>query len=210
LKLKDFRGVWLPEDEEHLSQFAVVDDWTYQPHKFLEAVKWVRKADVAVDIGAHCGLWSRMMAGTFKKVYAFEPVPIHREAFEKNVKGDYELFPFACGDRNGEIRIKRVSTSSGCSNVDLAGDVRVKMVRVDDYLDTACDFLKVDVEGYEELALRGARKLLNTKPVVIVEQKPGKARKYGLKETGALKYLRKLGAVERAEIDGDYIFSWNE
>jgi hypothetical protein len=77
-------------------------------------------------------------------------------------------------------------------------------------LNTPCDFLKIDTEGYEEFVLMGAERLLEYKPCVIVEQKPKKAQKYGLQETGAVKMLRKLGAVQRKVITGDYIMSWNE
>jgi FkbM family methyltransferase len=207
--LKLIKGIWLPETEAHMTAYATEDDWGYQAHKLYEALNWVKKFDVAVDVGGHCGLWSRKMARLFKKLYAFEPVPLHREAFVKNVIGDYQLFPFACGDKDGEVKLKVIPHSTGDTNIDKSGDLTVRVVRVDDHV-TACDFMKIDTEGYEELVLRGAKNLLKHKPCVIVEQKPKKAQKYGLRETGAVKFLRKLGAVQRAEINGDYIMSWDE
>lgn len=182
----------------------------YQVAKLFEALKYVKKNDVAVDVGAHCGLWSRRLTKLFKKVYAFEPIPLHREAYEKNVSGDYELFPFACGDKDTVVKMKTVPHSTGDTLIDEKGDVEAKVVRIDDYLNTPCDFLKIDTEGYEEFVLMGAERLLKSRPCVIVEQKPRKAQKYGLRETGAVKFLRKLGAVQRAVIAGDYIMSWDE
>ena len=190
--------------------YAGGEDWGYQLEKLHAAMKYVKRFDVAVDVGAHCGLWSRRLARYFKKVYAFEPVPLHREAFEKNVVGDYELFPYACGDKDGTVKLKTVPHSTGDTNIDENGDLPVRVVRIDDFLDTPCDFLKIDTEGYEEFVLQGAKRLLKSKPCVIVEQKPKKAQKYGLRETGAVKHLRKLGAVQRAVISGDYIMSWDE
>ena len=208
--LKLIKGVWLPETEQHMLAYANEEGWGYQTQKLLAAMKWVKKCDVAVDVGAHCGLWSRPMALVFKKVYAFEPVPLHREAYEKNVQGDYELFPYACGDKDGEVKLKTVPHSTGDTNIDENGDLPVRVVRIDDFLNTECDFLKIDTEGYEEFVLMGAERLLKSRPCVIVEQKPKKAQKYGLRETGAVKHLRKLGAVQRAVIAGDFIMSWDE
>jgi FkbM family methyltransferase len=207
--LKEFKGTWLPEDERHMLMFATEQDWGYQDHKLLACLAHVRKFDVAVDVGAHCGLWSRRLTQIFKKVYAFEPVPLHREAFIKNVQGDYELMPYACGDEAKTVFIKTVAHSSGDANIDDKGDTKAQVVRIDDVLRTGCDFLKIDTEGYEELVLRGAKRLLKSRPCVIVEQKPKKAQKYGLRETGAVRFLKKKGAELKAEIEGDYIMAWN-
>jgi FkbM family methyltransferase len=199
-------GIWLPETEQHMVPMA--ED--YQLEKLFAALRFTKNNAVAVDVGAHCGLWSRRLARMFKKVYAFEPIPIHREAFQRNVVGDYELFPFACGNKDAVVKMKTVPHSTGDTLIDESGDVEARVVRIDDYLDTPCDFLKIDTEGYEEFVLMGAKKLLKSRPCVIVEQKPKKAQKYGLRETGAVRFLRKLGAVQRAVIAGDYIMSWDE
>lgn len=193
-----------------MTMYATQDDWGYQVHKLSEAMKFTKSFDVAVDVGAHCGLWSRRMARLFKKVYAFEPIPIHREIYKMNVHGDYEIFPYACGNKDSVVKMNIVHHSTGDTNIDSKGTLEVRVVRIDDVLETKCDFLKIDTEGYEELVLKGATNLLRSKPCVIVEQKPGKAQKYGLKETGAVTYLESLGAKLRAMIDGDFILSWDE
>jgi FkbM family methyltransferase len=199
-------GIWLPETEQHMLSMAA----DYQVHKLIEAMQYVRGNAVAVDVGAHCGLWSRRLVNLFTKVYAFEPIPLHREAYQKNVVGNYELFPYACGEKEETVRMKTVPHSTGDTLIDEKGDVEARVVRLDDHIHVPCDFLKIDTEGYELFVLRGGKRLLKSKPCVIVEQKPKKAQKYGLRETGAVKFLRKLGAVQRAEIAGDYIMSWDE
>jgi hypothetical protein len=89
--MKQVGGVWLPDHEEHLiawmrNRNEVVDGkLTYQHHKLQEAMKWVRNWRTAVDVGAHCGLWSMHLAKRFKQLHAFEPVADHRECFAKNV-----------------------------------------------------------------------------------------------------------------------------
>lgn len=208
--LKQVEGVWLPALEEHMLAFASGPDWDYQQTKLDAAMKWVRDRNVCVDVGAHCGLWSRRLVRLFHKTYAFEPINLHRKAFRKNVIGNYKLHPFACGDKSGTVKLKHVQHSTGDTHASEDGDIEAVVVRIDDVLNVKCDFLKIDTEGFEEFVLRGAEKLLESRPCVIVEQKPNKAKNYGLEDTGAVKFLESKGAVLREVIAGDYILSWNE
>jgi len=146
-----------------------------------------------------------VMKQTFKEVHAFEPVADHRACFEFNAPG-VRLYPFALGEKDGTCSIHTSNGSSGDSWVDGDGDIQVR--RLDDF-DLNPDFIKLDCEGYELFALRGGEKMLKRcHPCVIVEQKPGRAQKFGLKETEAVTYLRSLGAELRCVISGDFILSW--
>ena len=234
--MKNVGGVWLPDGETHLVDWMrkknqVVDGkLTYQWDKQQAAMRWVKRWGTAIDVGGHCGLWSMNLAKRFRNVFAYEPVLAHRECFLRNVdpgsweqralaegwgrggaKANVELFPYALGEHEGSVSIHTAPTSSGDSWVDGHGDIPMK--RLDDeflHRDGAVDFIKLDCEGYELLALLGADKLLRAaKPCVIVEQKPGRAQKFGLPERGAVDYLVGLGAKLRAEMSGDFILSWD-
>lgn len=163
--------------------------------------------DLAIDVGGHCGLWSKEMTRLFDRVVAFEPVQEHRECFVKNVQGNYQLEPCALGEKEDLISIHTSKGSSGDSWVEGKGDIPVKLL---DSFDLDPDFIKLDCEGYEYFALKGGEEMLKRcKPCVIVEQKPGRAQKFGLKETQAVTYLQSLGAKLRGEIAGDFILSWD-
>lgn len=235
--MKQVGGVWLPAHETHLVDWMkqknqMVDGkLSYQLDKRNDALKWVRQFRAAVDIGAHCGLWSMDLAKRFDVLHAFEPVALHRACWEKNVpptpphytaeecalleqRGGQPyvpiriLYPCALGERDGMVSIHTANTSSGDSWVKGEGDIPIR--RLDDFGLQEVDFIKLDCEGYELFALRGAEEtLLRCKPCVIVEQKPGRAQKFGLPETGAVDYLIGLGAVLRAHRSGDYILSWD-
>ena len=85
----------------------------------------------------------------------------------------------------------------------------VDVVLLDDYQFTDVDFIKIDCEGYELHVLRGAEQtILNNKPVIIVEQKVGKGKKYGYADDAAVKYLKDLGMKVHQVISGDYIMVW--
>ena len=209
-------GVWLPAHETHLVDWMkkknqVVDGkLTYQLDKRNDALKWVKNWRGAIDVGAHCGLWSMDLVKRFTALHAFEPVALHRECWQLNVDQSRNPVLYACalGEERGAISINTADTSSGDSWVDGAGDIPLR--RLDDFDLQDIDFIKLDCEGYELFALRGGEEMLNRcKPCVIVEQKPGRAQKFGLPERGAVDYLIGLGAVLRAEKSGDYILSWD-
>lgn len=226
--MKQHLGIWFPDHEQHMLQWMsermkrfpkeMVDGkGTYQYHKLVEAMSFVKKFRVAVDVGAHVGLWSMHLAKRFEYVHAFEPIAEHRECFAKNVTAtNVDIYPVALGDHSGMVSIATTKGSSGDTKVvrSAGGDYTLK--RLDDVLDEGCidhnqvDFLKVDCEGYELFVLKGAEELLvRNRPCIIVEQKPGFARRYGADQHGAINYLQSLGATLRKEIGGDFILTWD-
>jgi len=221
----EWRGIYLPDGEEHLQYWMKtvghVRDGkpTYQYHKYSAAMEFVKTKGRAIDIGAHAGLWSRVMALDFDVVTAFEPVPEHVSCWKKNLEGftNVTLHEVALGRLPGTVQMHtRTPGSSGDTSVALMGQEpnaaqAVPMHTLDDYLIDYIDFLKIDNEGYEYYGLRGAEStLLRCRPVVIVEQKPGMGKRFGLGEIDAVKYLQRLGAVLRIAIQGDYILSWDK
>ncbi len=215
--MKNYAGIWLPDAEQHLIDWMkkkntiVAGKPTYQYDKLAAAMKWVKQFRSAVDVGAHCGLWSMHMARSFETLHAFEPLAEHRDCWEKNLEGSGALlYGFALGDKDASVAIKTAETSTGDSWVDDAETGDIPMRRLDDFALGEVDFIKLDCEGYELPALRGAEQtLIRCQPCVIVEQKPGRAQKFGFKETGAVHYLQDLGAKLRQAISGDYILSWD-
>lgn len=222
--MKQFGGWHLPVHEEHLIGWmrqvndVVEGRQRYQGKKQVEALKWCKQFRVAVDVGSHVGLWAFYLAKRFQKLHCFEPVAAHRECFGVNVTApNVTLHACALGEKEGSVSMNTAPTSSGDSLVKIhsmlaavAGDGDIPMKRLDDFSLFNVDFIKIDCEGYELFVLRGGEETLKRcRPCVIVEQKPGHAQKFGLLETGAVDYLRSLGAVLRKEMSGDYILSFD-
>ena len=207
-------GVFLPDGETHLVDWMTRrNQWvdgrlTYQFHKLEAALKYCTDGRTAVDVGAHVGLWSMHLVQRFDFVHAFEPIEAHRQCFERNVQAEnVMLYPCALGQQDGRVSIRTDPTSSGDSYVVQGDDVPVFPLDGFDLSDV--DFIKLDCEGYELFALAGGVETLERcRPVVCVEQKPGKAQKYGIGETDAVKFLQRLGAKLRAEMSGDYILTF--
>lgn len=214
----EFQGIFLPDGETHLTDWMtkageIVDGkGTYQIKKLRAAVGLCKQFRTAIDLGAHCGMWSMQLAKQFRHVHAFEPVAAHRACFAKNLAGVNNVTLHACaiGKEKGSISMYTAPTSSGDSWVSGKGDIPLETL--DSYGLFNVDFLKADLEGAELFAMQGAEKiLLKNKPVIIVEQKPGHASQhFGIGDTAAVTYLQSLGAKVRKEMSGDYIMSWDK
>lgn len=212
---KTVHGWVFPQHELHLpvwmdhpkNRLYLNGRLAYQGKKQVAAMKYCTRHRVAIDVGAHVGLWSYNMAHEFATVFAFEPVAEHRECFEKNMVGvgqHVHIMAMALGAELGAVSIATEAGSSGNSTV--SGPGAIPMHTLDGLLLDNVDFIKVDCEGYEENVLRGgAETIKRDKPVIIVEQKRAMAAKMGLKTLGAVDFLKTLGYKVTKEISGDYI-----
>lgn len=143
-----------------------------------------------------------LMTEIFSRVHAFEPLAEHRECFVLNAP-KAKLHPYALGEKQGTCSISTTQGQSGDSVINGDGDIEVRTL---DSFHLSPDFIKIDCEGYEYFVLKGAEKTIRVnKPVIIVEQKPGKASKFGLGDTDAVKFLETLGYSVKKVIAGDYI-----
>jgi FkbM family methyltransferase len=219
--VRQVRGVWLPTTEEHLVPFIengpeFAGAGTYQLHKFQAAFPYIKNFRHAVDIGAHVGLWSRVLARCFARLTAFEPIEQHRVCFQENVRPglgcEIELHPFALAGEEEILRFAIAPESSGSTHVKLADDgagPQVVARPLDSFSLFQIDFLKIDCEGYEYFILQGAEQTVRReRPCIVVEQKPGKGSMYGLEDRDAVKLLQSWGAELMFEIGGDFCFVW--
>ncbi|HRT07430.1 MAG TPA: FkbM family methyltransferase [Candidatus Paceibacterota bacterium] len=152
---------------------------------------------VVWDIGAHVGYHSLAFAALGAEVLAFEPNQANVERFELNVKRNAKLAPrirhlvVAVSDTDGQMTFRQSGDLRGASmggHLDRAlppldpqayeqarfKDVVVPTVRIDTLIESRGerppDILKIDVEGAEELVLKGAMNLLKQRhPVLLIE-----------------------------------------
>jgi FkbM family methyltransferase len=197
-------NAWLPDDEQDRVMLGA--GVRYQSGKLEKALPYCRHARTAIDVGAHCGLWTVQLAQYFERVEAFEPLPRHIECWKKNAgwKLTNRLYPVALGEKEGSCGMHVVEGLSGRSHVNGGNDFLMK--RLDDYAFEDVDFLKIDTEGYELFVIKGAEETIKKwRPVIVVEQKPHHGGPYGLSDTAAVDYLKSLGYQVKAEIVGDFV-----
>lgn len=139
-------------------------------------------------VGAHVGALAVPVAGRVGSVAAVEANPSIFELLRMNVAlnglANVELHNFAAGDRNGEANFlaSRLNTGGSGLVVGEAGawdwayshekpsTLTVSMRRLDDvFADDQFDFLVMDVEGGEAVALRGMPGLLSRCRGLLIE-----------------------------------------
>ena len=224
--MKLSHGWYFPDHELHLPAWfatakkpvALHGRIAYQGNKQVEALKHVKQFRVAIDVGAHVGLWSYNLAHEFAEVIAFEPMAAHRECLEANMFGarqHIQVLPIALGAVSGTATLASERGSSGNTRViawgaPIADDApefeTVIQRRLDDFEFPVVDFIKIDCEGYEEQVVIGAVETLERcKPTIIVEQKHDFATRYGNAPGGAVKVLESLGYHVVWEYSGDFV-----
>lgn len=182
-----------------LSELPAGHDLTH----LLWALRHVDRFDVAIDGGAHQGIWARHLLRCFKRVIAFEPVESNRA----HISIEAEVYPHALGDKRGKVGMVPGPENTGQYHV--IGVGHTEMRTLDSFGFTACDFLKLDVEGMELHALKGAEALLKAcRPVVMIEEN-GLCERYGVERMAAHDWLLRLGYVCLGNMNKDYLYKWS-
>jgi FkbM family methyltransferase len=221
---KQVHGVWLPDREDYLIQDIRISPQfagagTIQFKKYAACMPHIRQFRHAVDIGANCGIWTRVMARCFPLVTCYEPNAECHEAFRLNNpqpvterrkdQTKIVLHPYALGHEPGRLKLNTKLRSTGFTRVAEDGDLDVEVRTLDSFELQEVDFIKIDVEGWEHPVIVGAHDtIVRCRPTMIIEQKPNNAELHGLTQFGAVKLLGKWGAREISNISGDVIMGW--
>lgn len=196
----------LPDSDTHFT------DATFELGHFYALLKYCKQKRLAVDGGAHVGVWTKAMARYFKEVIAFEPKKENFDCLVENVgqHANVKCFDYALGQdySMGSIHSPVNPGNSGAGWVVPGGDFDI--VPLDSFGLEDADFIKLDVEGFEPFALEGAKKTIEEfHPVILVEQKPITAR-YGLDYMAAGKLLEGWGYELKEKLNKDYIYAYPE
>lgn len=119
------------------------------------------KKGIILDIGGNIGLFSIYAQDGGNKVYALEPTPEHFELFKVLAKPYKNIKPFniALSPEDGEVNfyICDANTTMNSINNKYGKEITVKGVRLDTFMKEqkikVIDFIKVDIEGSEMIAL---------------------------------------------------------
>jgi FkbM family methyltransferase len=215
--MKQIEGIWLPDNDIHFEYHLkgnpkFQDKGTYQFDKLKAALDMIPedRRRVCIDVGAHVGLWSRVLAHKFQTLYAFEPVAELCECFRKNVDTvNVELIESALGAKTGkEVMVNDDPSNSGNWRIGSLG-APTSINTLDEFRYEDVDFIKIDTEGTELRVLIGAINTIKRyRPFILVEQKLGHAERYGHEQLDAVHFLVKHGAKLLWTKSGDYFMGW--
>ena len=158
----------------------------YEPDVWRALIAELRTGDTFVDVGAYIGLYT-VAAGSrlhsSGRVVAFEPDSHNFSLLQEHVRlngleGQVELRQAAISDKDERACFVSNGSTEGRLVLSASEDTTtIDVVTLDRaFAGERIDVLKVDVEGYEEMVLRGARNLLRSRVLrpraVFVEVHP--------------------------------------
>ncbi len=175
----------------------------------------VSKGDTVIDVGANVGDTLMNFAksvGEEGLVFGFEPDKNNFRRLTKNISLNDSIknmmaYNIGLGDEEGEYLIKMNETEPGnagskriigASKSDSPNEMKVIVKKLDDYMEhlkvTKVDFIKMDIEGFELKALKGAIGTIKKyKPMLFLELHDVKLREQGSDGNQLLNFLEDLG-----------------
>lgn len=208
---------WVPDDET--LQLDALEKGPWQIDHLQRAMTHVTTFDIAIDGGAHVGTWTDEMAQHFKMVLAYEPCGPTFDCLIENTRflPNVRCFELALGEEHAIMGMRedeRYGTGGNTGGRYLSGEGSVYVAPLDELAGEwrgRVGFLKLDVEGYELFALKGARRILERDhPVVLIEEKHRMAHRYNLAPGAARAFLVELGYRMVDEVGADKIFTLNK
>ena len=161
-----------------------------------------------IQAGGNIGVYPATMAGQFERVITVEPDLVNYQALLLNVAGhaNIENHWAAFGDKIGTASVDHVYPENiGAHQLKAGSDVRV--LTIDSFCVDNCDFIQLDIEGYEHLALLGAeRTIKKTHPVITLELK-GLGSRYGYSDEDTINLLQDWGYEIVGRVNRDVIFA---
>jgi len=150
--------------------------------------------DVVVDAGANIGIYSQFLArcvGATGIVHSFEPSPENFRRLQSATRklANVRLSQAAVGEYSGKSKLYlsdklNVDHRTYTTEVDSRHTMPIDIITLDDYFKSGqrVDLIKMDIQGYELHALRGANRVLADNPSakLLLEFWP-----YGRKHAGA-------------------------
>jgi len=176
----------------------------YEPHVVPAFLEHLREGGCVLDIGANIGYFAMLAAhrvGPAGRVIAVEPVDKNVQllcrAIVHNGFTNVEILPFAASDQPGILAVETHALTSNAemhsgAARDQAGGFAIAKP-LDPWLASLArlDVVKIDVEGFEPLALRGMDAALRRhRPAIFSEFHPQALRRNGRVEPEA--YLARL------------------
>ena len=166
----------------------------YADHAERQFLKRILSAgDVVVDAGANIGIYSQFLArcvGATGIVHSFEPSPENFERLQSATRklANVRLSQAAVGEFSGTAALYlsdklNVDHRTYATEEDSRRTVSIDVLALDDYFKPGqrVDLVKMDIQGYELHALRGADRVLadNADLKLLLEFWP-----HGLKQAG--------------------------
>jgi FkbM family methyltransferase len=169
-----YQVVLLPHD--HISNIIRRSGRPYEPMLVSIVRELTKPGCVIVDVGANLGNHTIYWAKAGRRVIAFEPNALTRSALLESVRlndlhGLVDVRSVALGAKAGTGTLQTLLVGNqGAVAVEPADDGEIQVVRLDDLALPRFSVMKIDVEGFEESVILGARETIGRiRPIIVAE-----------------------------------------
>ena len=169
-------------DFEFLIADSVGKDWydapvstTYSELDYARE-KVLEPGEIIVEFGAHHGYktcYFAKLIGEKGKIVSVEPSSFNTDVIKQNLKlnniKNVEVITKAGGEKAGDKARFSFSSNSSIQEGHKVGTFEAEITTIDSFAKLHPTLLKIDVEGYEIEVLKGAQKVLKTRPKIMLE-----------------------------------------
>lgn len=146
-----------------------IETWLKKPT--LQGIHSLKNRSLAIDVGANVGSWTETLSGLFLNVIAIEPDPRAYEKIKLNknvtliskaVADKTEQRTLYCRPEPDQNSLLKTHPIGNANTTDLPyTDTKIiECISLDDICSSQkADFVKIDIEGGEILALQGCKNL---------------------------------------------------
>lgn len=192
VELRNGRTVGLIEGDSHISKWVEMEGRLDHDQNMLPLLNaYIHKGFTVLDVGGYIGDHTEYYVervGRTGKVYAFEPNPKAFECLEFNMRDHKNVLCLNVGASEKEHSISLAQDANGGAAYAIEGD-DFKCITIDSLGLDACDFIKMDCEGFELNALKGASETVaKFRPTMLIEINNG--------------------ALLRQGVNVSYVFDW--
>ena len=161
---------WVAYEQHQYLPTFLKDAGPGQEPQRKTALSYVKKWNTCIDIGSQFGFWTRPLLKKFKTVHCFEPNPLFRECFLKNIPLDnVTLHPYGLSSQEQSIHkaTHKLVNFRWCD-----GQEVIECKSLDSFKIKNVNFIKIDVDGFEDKVLQGAKQTIKKfNPVINIEMK---------------------------------------
>ena len=211
--MKQVNGWYVPDSDLYFDERRLKPEGFDLAH-LNEALKYVRRWNLAVDVGAHIGTMTKAMASVFSKVIAIEPASDVYSCLLRNTDSLPNVTPykFALGELSGEVAMRDSVTRPGNTGARyIAKGYGTPMRTLDSMGLEDVGLIKIDVEGAELLVVHGGYTTITKhRPVILIEQKKFKDTegRVDIPHTAAVGFLAQIGMKQAERIKNDIVMIW--
>ena len=130
MKLTNDKQLYMPDSETWHRWGA-----SYEKDKFQKCMEHAEKKPmrIALDIGAHIGIWTRRLSNLYEEVICFEPTPSHIECHKRNTKNlsNITFYDHALGSKEEVLPMKIIDGRGGVNSFHFSKKVKSKKYTYD-------------------------------------------------------------------------------